>query len=345
MLRAAVLGVLLSVVPGLSGFVLAADQPTALVRTLPLALHELSETIGGYGLVSADPMNTTSINFPHAGQIIRLLVSQGEIVKKGTFLVEIATSPGDALNYSQARSGVEFAERELARVQSMADKQLATKSQVDKARKDLADAQAALAAQRRLGTDACRTLIRAPFDGIVSVVNAAPGDRIQPGATVLQLARRDRLQVVVGVEPEEMQQVKPGMTVRLSSVFDDDLSLSGRVEKVHGMINSQTRLVDVTVQLEPKQAARLMPGSRVKARILVSREKGYAVSRGAVLRDAQGAYIFVVRQGRARRVAVESGIQSAGLVGISGKLTPGDKVVVLGNYELHDGMAVREETR
>ena len=345
MIRAIAIGVLLSAVLGASSWASAADTPTVLVRTTPLSRHELAETISGYGLVSADPVNTTSINFPHAGQIIRLLVNQGELVKKGTPLVEIDTSPGDAMIYSQAMSGVEFARKELARVKSMADKQLATQSQVEKASKDLADAEAALTAQQKLGTDAGSTQIKAPFEGIVSVVNAAPGDRIQPGAMVMQLARRDRLKVVIGIEPEEIPHVKPGMTVRLSSVFEDKLTVSGKVEKIYGMINPQTRLVDVTVKLEPKQAARLVPGIRVNGTIFIGREVGYAVPRRAVLKDAQGPHIFVVRSGKAYRIAVTPGIDSEGIVGISGQLTQGEKVVVLGNYQLHEGMAVREETQ
>jgi RND family efflux transporter MFP subunit len=344
MIRILMLGAVLSALCT-SGEVSAADNPTVLVQTAPLARQELAATISGYGLVSADPMNTTSINFPHAGQVVSLPVNPGELVSKGTPLVEIATSPADAMTYSQALTGVEFARKELARVRSMADKQLATASQVGKASKDLMDAEAAVTAQRRLGTDSARTLVRAPYDGIVSAVNVAPGDRIQPGATVLQLARRDRLKVVIGIEPEQMRRVKRGMPVRLSPVFDGQMSVAGRVEKIYGMINPQTRLVDVSVSLKPGEAARLVPGLRVRGVISLHRGKGYAVPRQAVLKDARGSYIFVVRERRAHRVDVTPGIENGGVVGISGALAAGERVVILGNYELREGMAVREGTR
>jgi len=41
-------------------------------------------------------------------------------------------------------------------------------------------------------------------------------------------------------------------------------------------------------------------------------------------------------------VDVITGIESKGLIGVSGSLDPQQPVVVLGNYELKDGMTVRE---
>ncbi len=339
------LGILLLMFQLVPGQALPADGPIAAVRTAPLRQHEIAKSITGYGTIGADPRTTMNINFPVGGQIKRLWVRLGEMVTKGTPLVEMSLSPADALGYAQASSNLEFALAELARVQSMADQQLATRSQLDQARKNVADAQSALAAQRKLGTDAGSRIVKAPFDGIVSMVGVAPGDRTQAGATVLQLARHDRLNVVVGIEPEEMGLVRPGMPVMVSSVFDSRLTVPGRVEKVFGMINPQTRLVAVSVSLVPRRAVGLVSGTRVRAVITLGRRKGYAVTRSAVLKDGEGSYLFVVRNGKAHRVAVSTGVESNGTIAVSGKLALGDRVVVLGNYELQDGMSVREEAR
>jgi hypothetical protein len=85
-----------------------------------------------------------------------------------------------------------------------------------------------------------------------------------------------------------------------------------------------------------------VPGMRVKGAIQVGEHKAWAVQRQAVLTDDQGAYIFQVSQGRARRVNVSKGEESQGLVAISGAMDTNLPVVVLGNYELQDGMKVRE---
>ena len=61
-----------------------------------------------------------------------------------------------------------------------------------------------------------------------------------------------------------------------------------------------------------------------------------------MLSDSKGSWIFLVREGKAHKVTVKTGIQQAGMIAISGPVKAGDEVVVLGNYELKDGMAVRK---
>ncbi len=320
----------------------AADASIALVRTERLQKQGLADTITGYGMVGVDPRATFSGNFPVAGQLLRLLVSQGEQVRKGAPLAELAVSPTDALGYTQARSNLTFARSELGRITALAGRQLATRSQLDQARKNLQDAEAALAVQQTVGADRTTRLLSAPFSGIVTQVTAMPGDRLQAGAPLMQLARADRLQALIGIEPEEVGRVHAGMTVRVASVFDEHTVYNGRVSKVFGMINPQTRLVDLVVTLQTGSQPAPTPGTRVKGVISLTRRTGFAVPRRAVLKDDGGPYLFVVQNGRARRVAVKTGLETRDRIMVSGRLTAGDRVVVLGNYELRDGMAVRE---
>ena len=86
-----------------------------------------------------------------------------------------------------------------------------------------------------------------------------------------------------------------------------------------------------------------MLGIRIKGTITVKEETSLAVPRSAVLKDAQGAYLFIVQNGRAHRVRIETtGSDEGDLVAVKGPLKAGDAVVSVGNYELKDGMAVLE---
>ena len=320
----------------------AADTVSALVRTEPLVRHELSKTISCYGTVDVDPLNTESINVPRAGQVTRLFVIQGEAVKKDAPLLEFETSPLESVNYVQARTSVDLAKGELTRVQSLLAQQLATRSQLAAAEKALHDAEAELSAQQKLGTGLQSQVLFAPFDGIVSALPVSQGERIQAGATALRLSRRDRLRVVLGVEPEDARKVKRGTIVELVPVFDRAQMAFGVVGTVSDMINPQTGLVDLFIRLKPAQAVRLMPGIRMEGRITLASRREFAVRRQAILTDEQGSYIFVVRNGHSHRINVKTGIEMRGLVGIEGTFESSDQVVVLGNYELQEGMAVRE---
>ncbi len=319
-----------------------ADPVMALVQTQSLRQYDLTDQLSCYGTITLDPEKVISLNFSRAGQITRLLVSMGEMVKKGAPLLEFETSPQDSVGYVQARSAVDLARNELTRLQSLAAEQLATRSQVAQAQKALGDAEASLAAQKKLGTDTKNELLLAPFDGLVNELKVVQGERIQMGTTALKLARTDGLLAVLGIEPEDRPKVKPGALVQVTSVFDRTIRGSGMIRKVHGMVNPQTKLVDITVDLNKQEAAFLLPGMSVRGEIILNEYRGPAVPRQVVLKDNQGAYVFVVREGRACRVNVKNGIESKGMVGITGSFLKNDRVVVLGNYELKDGMAVRE---
>ena len=318
-----------------------AEPVTALVQTQPLRQYTLTDRLTCYGTIILDPDKVLNINFSRAGQITRLLVTQGERVKKGMPLLEFETSPQDSAGYVQAQSAVDLARNELARQQSLAAQQLATQSRVAQAQKALIDAEAALAAQKKLGTDRKGEVIVAPFDGLVNVLNAVQGQRVQAGTTALHLTRQDGWHVVLGIEPENLQKIKPGTEVKIASVFEETIRGSGRVQKVHGLVNPQTRLVDVIVALKDQQTIPLMPGMPVRGEILLKQYRGLAVPRSAVLQDKQGSYVFVVRGGLAYRLNVRTGIESKGLVGLSGAFRKDDRVVISGNYELKEGMAVR----
>jgi RND family efflux transporter MFP subunit len=316
----------------------AADQsPSVQVETVPLRQQVMTDLVSGYGVVSPDVHSQQAISLPRPGQLVSLLVSPGEVVRKGLPLLEFSTDPTAALAYEQARQGVNFATGEVERIGQLVTQQLATQSQLASARKSLSDAKASLMAQEEIGAGKRVERVMAPFDGVVVAVQAAQGDRLAAGAPVLQLARSGRQRVLLGIEPDDVRRVRTGMSVKVMPVFSPGVAVTGRVVQVFGMINPQTQLVDVMVSV---QGDGLMPGTRVRAEIEVARQNDWVVPRSAVLRDEHGAYLFQVANGKAHRINVTTGLKSEKLTAVQGAFTPQLPVVSVGNYELEDGMSV-----
>lgn len=318
----------------------AADAPSVQVQTVALKQQAMTDNVTGYGVVSPDTRSLHTISLPRPGQIVNLHVSAGQVVKKGTLLLTFGTSADAALGYQQARDAVDFARSETARIEQLVSQQLATQSQLAAAKKAQADAEANLSGQKKIGANQPLEHITAPFNGVVVSVQAAQGDRMATGATVLQLARAGGQRVLLGVEPEDIARVHPGLSVQVNPVFGGP-ALAGRVAQVFGLINPQTQLVDVLVEVT---GAGLLPGTRVRAEIEVDKQTLWVVPRSAVLRDAQGAYLFQVVQGKAHRVTLQTGLEQAGLIAVQGDFDPKLPVVSQGNYELQDGMAVHGST-
>jgi membrane fusion protein, multidrug efflux system len=312
---------------------------SALVKTEALQQHSLTDTLTAFGDVTTGQV--VAISFPRGGQVSRLLVVANQPVKSGAPLATLTSDPNARLAYTQASSAVNFSQGELRRVEELFSLQLATQSQVDGARKALEDAQANLATQQQLGGDVGTASVVAPFNGVVVAVNVAEGDRLQPGAAILQLGHTDVLRVQLGIEPDDAHLVRAGMPVTLSPVSDSAKTVSSSIQENQGVVDAKTQLVDAVTIVPAARAIFLVPGMHVRAIVKVGQHMSWAVPRAAVLTDAAGVYVFQVSGGKAHRVNVTSGDESQGMVAISGSIDPHLPVVVLGNYELQEGMPVR----
>lgn len=319
-----------------------ADTPSVAIQTAPVQERLMAETLKVYGVLDADPGALMSVSLPHAGLIEQVHVRAGQRVSRGDALITLATAPEGLMQYRQAVSAVEYARRELARVSQLFTERLATNSQVDAAKRALADAQAALAALTSRGQGEAREVIRAPMDGFVTAVNVTRQQRVAAETNVLSLAGQEQLVVRLGIEPKDLATVKAGAAVTLAPVFAPEVSIAARLREVHGMLDPTTRLVEAIADIPGSAAPALALGSRVVGSIPIDARQTLAVPASAVLSDDEGAYLFVVDQQHAHRVAVRPGHEERDYVEVAGALSSGQPVVISGNYELVDGMAVRE---
>lgn len=322
----------------------AGNEASVLVKTEPLRSQVMPETLTVYGAVMPATGATEDMSFPRPVRITRLLVAPGQIVKRGEPLLELSTDAVASAAYRQAESAADYARGEVKRVEALAAQRLATRSQVAAAKKALLDAETNLAAQQALGTGLGKQVVTAPFNALVASISVQQGDRISSGTPVMQLAKSGALRALLGVEPEDANRVHPGMAIRLASVFGNGEMANAKVARVFGVINPQTRLVDVEALLQGP-ADGFLPGMQVRGTIDLGGRKYWVVPRSAVLRDGAGAYLFQVQNGRARRFNVSTEEENGAIVAVSGALDSNLKVVVLGNYELQDGMAVRESNK
>lgn len=341
-MKVSALLVLLAIVLPPSAFAAPeANTPSVLIKSELPRKQIMAETLTAYGSVTPSTGATENISFPRAGQITRLFVVAGQMVKRGQVLLEFSTDPNAEALYHQAETTEVFARSELKRVEDLVARRLATQSLLAATRKAWQDAQANLAAQKNIGGGMTTQQIKAAFDGVVSLLSAQQGDRVLAGIPVLQLSKGGKLRATLGIEPEDIARLRVGMPVLIFSVFGNQPGVAAKLMQIHGVINPLTRLVDVDIELQAPPIG-LLPGMQVRGTVTLASKEFWVVARSAVLRDEQGGFLFQVRDGLARRVAVTVAIENNDHVAVSGALDSALQVVVSGNYELQDGMTVRE---
>jgi len=321
----------------------AEESASALVKTAPVARQILPLRMQVFGEVIGGKLE--ALGFSQAGQVEQLAVVAGQRVRRGALIATLNSDPAAQSAYAQAVSALAFGRRELRRNQELLALQLATQSQVDGAARQLADAQAGLAAQAKLGGAQATARLLAPFDAIVVATPVGQGERVAAGATIVQLGRADKVRVQLGLEPAQSTQVRAGMAVSIAALQDKARTVAAAITEVQSLVDPKTQMVSALVLLPAAKDTPLLAGMRVQAAIALGQRLAWAVPRQAVLGDDKGAYLFQVAAGKARRVEVVKLLETGQMYGVDGKLDAALPVVVLGNYELQDGMAVREGTR
>ena len=317
------------------------SAPSVQVATAPATLRTLAEDITVYGKVEPDPERLRALTTLRPGEITRLWVGLGQRVAAGERLLEIATAPQSRMAYAQAQGKVASARIQLQQNEDLFKQQLSTRGDLANARQALANAEAELKALARQGAGKSSDVLRAPEAAIVTQLDVAPGAQVQAGQPLLMLGAQRHVWVRLGLEPEEVARVRAGMSVRLQPVFGHGGTIAAQIAQVHAVVNPATHLVDAVVRLEGDAASGMVPGSWMRGDIRLHSARTLAVPRSAVLTDRDGSYVFRVRDGHARRVAVTTGIGADGWIAVRGALSAGDVIVTSGNYELGDGMPVR----
>ncbi|HEX5306151.1 MAG TPA: efflux RND transporter periplasmic adaptor subunit [Dyella sp.] len=304
------------------------------------------DTVTAWGSAVSDPQRARVISLGHGGQLQSLKVSAGQRVRRGDPLLVIAPDPAARSAYQQAQSAQQLASTELARTEQMAAQRLATQSQLATARKALADAQAALAAQRALGGGSAEETITAPADGVITAVSVSQGERFAANAPLLTFTPDHALVAELGVQPPDGGKLQAGMTVHLRSVYGDATqTLTGTLAVIGAAVDPQSHLLPARVSLPAHASASLLAGTPLQASIHTRDVTAWAVPRDAVLHDEHGDYLFQLDHGKAKRVDVTVRSPDGDPVGVLGPLAAQAPVIVQGAYELEDGDAVKESAR
>ena len=319
-----------------------AAAPVATIRSEVPRLQAVAETLDVLGDISAS--QASGLSFTRAGQITQLGVAVGDPVKKNQVLATLVPDPAVRQAWQQAVDAAAAARRERDRQQQLLASHLATQSQLDAAGKALSDAQGAVTALEEQGGGRDTSQLLAPFDGVVVAMAALQGDRVQAGAPVLQVGRGDRLRATLGIEPSARARVHAGTPVTLRAVGAPEAQapLALTVAAVQDTVDAKTQLVGVIVQLPPQAATQMVPGMKVQAQLQVGVLQAVAVPRNAVLTDERGDYVFQIEAGKAHRVKVTRRADNGTLAAIDGLANLKLPVVTEGNYELQDGMALKD---
>ncbi len=316
--------------------------PVAKVQTQPLELTEIADTLTAYGSVIALPSNSKNLSVPYASRIERVYVSNGQTVRAGDPLLTLEPSEDALLSVKQAQQELAAATQEQKLLQGRFQLKLATEHELVTSQLRVDQAKALLQDLTARGSLKTHTL-KAEKPGIIAAVNVQQEQRIAAGSPLLQWAEQAQWRIALGIEPSRIGALKTQQVVELALVNRKlEQSVSGVIEAMTQQIDPQSHLV--TVIVKPSKQVDFLLNEWVKAYITLSTKNTLVAPRAAVLPDDEGYSVFTVVDKKAVKHTVELGIETDTLVElIDPTLKPQDELVILGNYELTEGMDVEVE--
>ena len=317
-----------------------ARPPTATVKVVPIRRASVIKRLVAYGRVVPAPWAVHSLVEPFEVSITRVFVNRGQSVGRGATLLEVRPGPSARLALLRAQNDYRLAKIALRDEQMRLRLKLATRAGLLRARKAFDAARLSLQIFQAEGLHR-RMLVTAPVDGVVSRIGVEEGSTVSPGRALVSLIAGNRLEVRLGLEPEDVPNIRVGERVRLSS-FEGVAGqrTHGLVSVISRVMDPATHMINVFVTL-PRSNSYLL-GEYVEGRFTAASRPGLVVPRSAVLPSGHHFVLYTVAHGRAVRHRVALGPHNGYVAQVAAPhLRPGMPVVVLGNYELAPGMAVR----
>ena len=308
------------------------------------------------GLGTVQPYQTVTVRSRVDGQITKVEFKQGRMVKEGDVLVQIDARPYQAAldqalaKKAQDEANLANAKRDLDRYTSLKD--FAARQQVDTQRAlvDQLTAQVAgdQAAVENAQTQVDYTTIKAPLSGLTGFRTVDPGNIVHASdqngiVTIVQL---QPISVVFTAPEEEIPRINKALAegdVPVKALSSDGLRTlaEGRLALVNNEVDQGTGTISMKATFANDDNV-LWPGLSVATRVLVDTLKQVVVvPDDAVRRGPNGLYVFVV--GDDNKVSVQPVSVShsdGGQSVVEHGLTPGQRIVVAGQYRLQAGSVV-----
>jgi membrane fusion protein, multidrug efflux system len=322
------------------------EVPTIVAETAPVTRKTIVDELVVRGTVVAVPNEDVKVSALVPGRVNAVTVAEGDSVRQGQVIAELERQPLEdqrrqaAAAVDQAKAQVENGRLALQRNQNLFERGIAAGKEVEDAKKDLASAQAALdTANAALSTAARnveRAAVRSPISGqvvkrMVSVGEQVDGTAAQP---IAEIANLDRVELAANVPADYLSRVKVGLAATLKSDAYADRTFAGTILAIAPAVDAATNAALARIRA-PNPGHALKVGMFAEAHVAVAEHaNALVVPPSAIVRDQEGAAVYVLTGDTAQRTAVKVGLEQPDAVEILDGLSEGQTVLTSNVYGL-----------
>jgi RND family efflux transporter MFP subunit len=301
---------------------------------------------------SVQPQRRADLRAEVSSVVVQVLKDNGDRVKRGDLLVRLDdTAIRDSLNSAQeaqraAVQSFEQAERQLQRLKTLRESGMASTQQLEDAENRRNTTQSDVAAARTREVQARqqlqRTLVTAPFDGIVSERKVSVGDTAQLGMELLKVMDPTSMRLEGLVSADAVAEVKVGQAVSFRVNGYGPQEFSGTVTRINPAANANTRQLEVLVEFAAGKQPQLA-GLYAEGNIEASRQSALMVPALALAREGDKVFAWRLKDGVVQKISLVLGERDPrrGDFVLRSGLNEGDQLIRNPTSSLKDGQKVQ----
>ncbi|MCW8955575.1 MAG: efflux RND transporter periplasmic adaptor subunit [Gammaproteobacteria bacterium] len=332
-----------------------------LVQVQAAEMGTIEETVANTRAGTVMPCRRAQMSPAMGGQIASLSIKEGDRVEQGAVLLELWNEDLKAevsLAHSEAKAAkaraesvcvqADIAEKNARRKTDLRKTRAISEEQVDQAvataKSQRADCVAAhtsaIVSEERIGVVKAqleRTLLKAPFTGVVVEVNGEIGEYVTPSPPgiptlpAVDMVDRGCFYVMAPIDEVDAPDIKPEMPARISLDAFKDRRFPARVRRIADYVldrEKQARTVDIEVIFDnPDDMLEMLPGYSADAEVILrTRSHVLRVPTEAVI-DKQQVYVFNNGEGTLELRDVKIGLANWDQTEIVSGLEQGEQVV------------------
>lgn len=311
---------------------------TSAVQTTGVQLATVTQVTLPHGVTAVGSLrseNAVVLRPEITGRITEINFTEGRKVTQGQTLVRLDDRVL-AAQLQQAQANLSLANSQYRRAVALNKQGFISKQAQDEALSQLALQQAAVAlAKAQLD----KTVIQAPFDGVIGLRLVSLGDYVSPGSDLVPLESIQPLQVDFRIPEHYLAAVSVGSQISLTLDALPGQTHDGQVVAISPVVDVGGRSILLRANV-PNVDEHLRPGMFARVQLRFVDQESLLVPETALSPSGESQYVFRVQDGRVQRVAVSVGLRRDAMVEILQGLDVGDQVVVSGLQKVKDGTLV-----
>ena len=306
------------------------DAPS--VVTSAISTATINDRLTAIGTSRA--LNSVEVMPFSAGRLTEILTESGAHVAAGDVIARL-DSEAEEITLDRARIALEDANARLERYKAL--RNTVTAVQLTEAEHAVANAKLAV---RDAELTLERRSIRSPISGVVGILPVSVGNHVTTQTVVATVDDRSRIVVDFWAPERFAGMVAVGQPVSAASVARPDDAVSGVVSAVDNRIDSKSRTLQVQASID-NASDLLRAGMAFQMEMRFPGDTYPSVDPLAVQWGAEGAFVWLIENGVARRVPVRVIQRNTDSILVSGDLGNAGVVVTEGIHAVRDGAPVR----